>query len=346
MASNIDKLIEKYRMSRAEADSFVRSLPEIATSGDERGKMGISQVEQLLPLALQIKRTKTYVSRSDNTVKPVTWGMAFHLASRGSDINVLIGKKRNLPGDRMDTQFIEKKFTGGIREIGATEKKFSPVYKTLKSTQGNEVRKYREEAPKYYYFNEEDKFNFEGYDSPPSNSFTPYLMVKLLHKVAASKYSKPTVTNVAGVEVVDWNKESGIKEYGVLYMVGNEIVKSLVFNLPYERDVEFNIHKGRLFKNRLRNELESFVKEHNYLLKEFTKTHPKPKLTKEEERQIESDDMYKKYYGNLLEERKRKRNKIRSKRKIIKKPQIKKKCTCNPRQKRIMKKITPRNRRK
>ena len=324
--------LSKYNLTQSEISSLLSTIEPLRKSGLDENKM-----EVLLPMALELKRSKS-----------IPWGTAFYLAEQNMKISNVIGRRRNLPTDRHDTQMIHTKMPGGVRitdletkKILSGETKLTPTYKHLKSAQGDESVKYREPETKYYYYDEDDKYNHQGNDSPPSDPFTPYIAVQLTHKVGASKYSKPTVTEAG----VSWNKESGIKEYGVLYMMGKDIIRSRLVQVPYERDVEFNMYKMKLFKNFIFTELNTLMRENNELLQQLRKS--KPKLTPEEIKKMESDKIYKEFYGEL-EERKRKGNKTRSKRKkkvIVRKPTVvKKRCKCNPKQKRVIKKITRRRR--
>lgn len=329
----IANLMHRHNLSYTEASKFATELVKLRNNGfDDR------TIDLLIPAAIQVKKTKTYYNPQTKSSEPITWGMAVHFAERNTAINTLIGKKRNLPGDRRDTQFIQHKMPGGIRvtdvktkQIISGESKYTPTYKHLKSQFGNEIVSYREPDTKYYYYDDDENY-INGSDTPPPYTNIAYIQSKLVHKIAASKYSKPTVTDNG----VEWNKESGIKEYALYYMVGKDLIKSILVEMPYERDVEFNMMKSRQFAAHIKKELDKFRNEYGAI--------PKRKYTTDDEnKKILSDMVRKEYYGD--EERKRKRNKIKATRKKIKKV-TKKKCVCNPKQKRILRKIVPKKRRK
>jgi len=389
----IANLMAQYHLSFSEASQFASELIKLRKPREEGGQgFDDRTIDLLIPKAIQAKKTQTYnrkvldpkdPRKTISVVSPVTWGIALYFATRDTDINRLMGKKRNAPNDRRDTQFIEKKFTGGIREtmVGEKEpiggKKYAPVYKHLKSSAGNEIVKFKDPEPEYYYYDDWGHMVF-GSDEPPQNSNVAYLEVKLLHKVAASKFAKPGMMDISsslpllhddrlpirtGIgshpmwvndEVLSWKRETGIKEYGIYYWVGKDLIKSGLAQVPYEMNVDFNKEKMRRLKVHIKNELDKFRHEYGKISKR-----PQVQIrSKEEIRDEASHEALKSIYGDdiaeqskntmwkgfLLERRRKLKKAKASRKKVVKKSPIKKKCVCNPKQKRIVKKITPRKR--
>jgi hypothetical protein len=295
---------------------------------------------------------------SDNGRRKVTGAMMANKLHE-HELNKIRTSQQVGTKDDHSTKIIRTPFTGGIRGEGSFGRNIS-TRKRLGDETFTEVRApQRIIPPKYYYFDLDMNFDMTGKDKPPAydkqfrgfHEGIPYIRVTIERTISPSRYPIETVENGAIVKKMMPGKKVG--SFDIFYGMG--ISKNIKFEIPYQENTEFDISAGRLFAKKARDILVSTltpqIKEYYKAIRDDKKAQHIMDIidTSSIDKDLTKEKMFKEYYGENYQERKRKSTKPSPKRKS--KPKvIKKKCTCSSLHKHkvidIKKKLKQKGRRK